>query len=451
VTWRSLRGIGFGIDPSDAQAGQRIEAGDGTQFAFYVQSGNLYATEQLPSLAPDGNFETDPRANGYWSTAGNCSFAWTTADSHSPIHALQIGATTPGLCRWLTRVNTINAYPGVTYTASAWLKPTGVQGHAELSVDFWAADGTSLPSTVDSQRLSGTQSWTQVQLAAVAPRNAAYARVEVRLTDPGTLLADDVQLTAPPLPAQSTAVNVTAPVVSGTPQVGSTLTTSYGTWTGQPYDFAVQWLSCTSPAFVSDCAPIPGATGTTYTAFDAGVWLRSQVNQLGSPNPAGVSTAVGPVVLAPPTGGNLVLDGDVAFEPTPYFFSDGPCTGSWAADQAHSGSQSLKLVATTATLCRWMTRTQSIPATPATTYTVSAWVQTQGVGQGATLAVDFWNAAGAYIPGTILAPTSLRGTTGWTQISFQVTAPAGTAHLRLEGRLNGPGTAWLDDLSVVGP
>jgi hypothetical protein len=84
--------------------------------------------------------------------------------------------------------------------------------------------------------------------------------------------------------------NVSPPVISGTPQVGSTLTASNGTWTGGPTGFADQWLSGGSP--------ISGATSPTYTPItgDIGAMLAVTVtatNGVGS-TPA-TSAAVGPV------------------------------------------------------------------------------------------------------------------------------------------------------------
>jgi len=53
-------------------------------------------------------------------------------------------------------------------------------------------------------------------------------------------------------------VNTVAPVVTGTPAVGSVLTTTDGTWIGSP-TFTYQWYT------VSTALPIAGATSTTYT------------------------------------------------------------------------------------------------------------------------------------------------------------------------------------------
>jgi predicted actin-binding protein len=70
--------------------------------------------------------------------------------------------------------------------------------------------------------------------------------------------------------------NTTAPTVSGSAKVGSTLTTTNGTWSGSPTSYAYQWQRCGSS---SSCTNITGATKQTYAivAADAGRTLRAVV------------------------------------------------------------------------------------------------------------------------------------------------------------------------------
>lgn len=67
-------------------------------------------------------------------------------------------------------------------------------------------------------------------------------------------------------------VNTVAPALSGTAEVGETLTVTNGTWTGTPTPtYTREWLR--------DGVPIPGAAGLTYVlvAADEGAVIRVRV------------------------------------------------------------------------------------------------------------------------------------------------------------------------------
>src|SRR5205085_1898144 len=78
----------------------------------------------------------------------------------------------------------------------------------------------------------------------------------------------------------------TAPTISGTAQIGQTLTAASGNWNGTPpLSYAYQWLRCDSTG--ANCNQISGATSNTYavTTSDVGATVRVAVtasNSLGS-------------------------------------------------------------------------------------------------------------------------------------------------------------------------
>jgi hypothetical protein len=101
----------------------------------------------------------------------------------------------------------------------------------------------------------------------------------------------------------------TPPSISGTPQVGSTLTADKGTWSGTPTDFALQWMRCDANG--DSCAAINGATGDTYVVTQAGEGRTFRLsvvatNALGSTDYVSAQTAAVPGASDCPAGTGTV-------------------------------------------------------------------------------------------------------------------------------------------------
>ena len=99
-------------------------------------------------------------------------------------------------------------------------------------------------------------------------------------------------------PSPSVPVNISVPTITGTPQVGQTLTGAHGSWTNAPTSFSDQWYRAG--------APISGATALTYSpqTADVGSTLtlgEIAANAAGSSAPA-MSAATAPVTSPPATG-----------------------------------------------------------------------------------------------------------------------------------------------------
>ncbi len=91
-----------------------------------------------------------------------------------------------------------------------------------------------------------------------------------------------------------TPVNTALPSISGTPEPGSTLTATTGTWSGSPTGYSYQWYD--------EETPISGATGSTYTVTSSDIDHTIDVaatasNASGSGVPAG-SNSTGVIVQA---------------------------------------------------------------------------------------------------------------------------------------------------------
>jgi len=105
---------------------------------------------------------------------------------------------------------------------------------------------------------------------------------------------------SPPPPSVTPPANTTLPSVSGTPQVGSGLTASNGSWTGSPTSYAYQWKRCDSSG--AGCSDIGGATGSGYTPVsgDAGATVRVTVAATNSGGTTlAVSAATSTIAAAP--------------------------------------------------------------------------------------------------------------------------------------------------------
>lgn len=89
------------------------------------------------------------------------------------------------------------------------------------------------------------------------------------------------------------------PLVSGTPELGETLTADEETWTANPTGYSFKWQRCEADN-IAACIYIPGATSKTYTitAIDVGYRLRSEVTARNA-NGASVAYSATTAVIRP--------------------------------------------------------------------------------------------------------------------------------------------------------
>lgn len=164
---------------------------------------------------------------------------------------------------------------------------------------------------------SATAQAYQVQPADVG----VTLRVTVTATNADGSASATSAATAIVLGAPATGpVNTALPTISGTVQVGSTLTAATGTWSGSPTGYTYAWSRCDQSG--NNCAVISGATSSTYVLqqVDAGTTLRVAVtatNTSGSNSATSAQTAVVPAVPVPPatgcpSGNGAVAIGDVS-------------------------------------------------------------------------------------------------------------------------------------------
>jgi hypothetical protein len=93
-------------------------------------------------------------------------------------------------------------------------------------------------------------------------------------------------------------VNTSLPTISGTAQVGQTLTATNGTWSNAPASFAYHWLRCNGGG--NSCASIANGTQQTYTLVgaDAGSTMRVRVTATNADGSSSAESAQTTVVAA---------------------------------------------------------------------------------------------------------------------------------------------------------
>lgn len=174
--------------------------------------------------------------------------------------------------------------------------------------------GNSFIERLDMASLGGAITRTQID-SAVAPvkilRPYAYKRATSTLAmsytkgtyssyttfSVGITLSDGGGTGAVSAPS-----NLSAPVISGTPQVGQTLTTTNGTWNGNPVPtYAYQWKSGTDNVGTNQNTYVPG-TG------DIGKTITCTVTATNSQGSASATSAATSAVIAAASGGTLFLE-----------------------------------------------------------------------------------------------------------------------------------------------
>lgn len=135
-------------------------------------------------------------------------------------------------------------------TAAAIASP--MSGTAPLAVRLDASgstdpDGDALTYSWDTDG-NGTFGDATGRAPTVTYSNAGTFPARVQVSDPGGLTATSAPVTIT-VTSTSGPVNTVLPTVTGTPQVGGSLTSTTGTWTGTaPITYARQWQSCSVAA-----------------------------------------------------------------------------------------------------------------------------------------------------------------------------------------------------------
>jgi chitodextrinase len=204
-----------------------------------------------------------------------------------------------------------NAVAGQTLTADPgqWSGSTPMTTTYQWRSCDQSGNGCSNIAGATSQTYTLAQGDIGATLRVVVTNSNAYGSASAT-SDPTAVVAD---------PGPIAPSNTSPPTISGTAQMGQTLTADPGQWAGtQPISYAYQWQSCDQNG--ANCSDIVGATSQTYTLtiFDVGNTVDVEVtasNTAGSStatsNPSAVVTVPAPIApsnTSPPTiSGNTVV------------------------------------------------------------------------------------------------------------------------------------------------
>lgn len=216
--------------------------------------------------------------------------------------SLRVTATGPG---GATAASTppagpVAATPPVLLTGAALTPPAVVRQGAAMKATkgtwtapadttyAWQWQRCAVGQPLSCEAIAGATGASYVMTAADVGKSL---RARVTATNPDatveslTALSVEVLPPAPKLTA--------APVITGTPKAGQTLTVTRGTWAGEVTSIADAWWRCTY-----SCAAITGAMATTYqpTSAVVGAYLKVRETAIGPGGETSTYTkALGPV------------------------------------------------------------------------------------------------------------------------------------------------------------
>ena len=248
-----------------------------------------------PAIRNDGPLTSS--INNWWGTNAGPGSAFS--GSGAPTTWLLLGVTPGQMSLSLAQTATIRANLTFTHSGDNTVSLGNVPDGIPVAYSVSGITGTFAPAQGNITAGANTTVFTPTSLGAGT----------INVTVDNQTVSVPVTVTAHPI---LTGIGA----ISGTTQVGSTLTAGAVTPSGATY--ALQWNR--SASSTGPFTPIAGATGSTYTLTSADLGMYLLVNATGTGSYTGSvnSTPVGPVTAAP--------------TPTP--------TGSYGRQNTHSGSYS---------------------------------------------------------------------------------------------------------------
>ncbi|MGE0879349.1 MAG: hypothetical protein AB7O61_11935, partial [Acidimicrobiia bacterium] len=306
-----------GIGPTSATSNATavVTAGAPVNTALPAITGVAQQGQTL--TASSGSWTNSPTSFAYqWrrcdSTGNNCTNVGTNATSYvlvagdvgSTIRVV-VTATNPAGPTAATSAQTALVSSGPpTNSVLPTISGTTQQGQTlTASSGSWTNSPTSFAyqwrrcdSTGNNCTNVGTNATSYVLVAGDVGSTVRVVVTASNSAGPGTATSNaTAAVTAAVIPT-----NTAPPVVSGSAQVGATLSTTNGSWANSPTSFAYQWRRCDSTG--NNCTNV-GTNATSYVvvAGDAGSTLRVIVTASNIAGPASATSGATGIVVSTPS------------------------------------------------------------------------------------------------------------------------------------------------------
>ena len=226
-------------------------------------------------------------------------------------------ASPPVLAPTLPPTISGESVPGSTLSADAGV---WTDSSASFTYTWQRCDASGVCAAIDGA--------THARYTLTSDDAGAYIRVRVTATSATSTTSVVSAAVGPVAPAAP--VLITAPAINGKTFVGSILTADPGTWSDPAATLTYSWRRCDD---AGNCAPIDGATDTTYTLTSGDVGSRIRVRVTAS-NAGGQNTVasaatgqIGPAapsdIVAPGISGAAIVGSTLTADP-----------GSWSDPSA---------------------------------------------------------------------------------------------------------------------